>query len=104
MHDLNTIIEMNKPGGVQPKTITADSRPSPRAVKIETKIGELSCEVHTDPAYPGLTIMWNGRQIAVFEQSPSVWGEKTSNMRALLWDTDNENPSTVAPIFAGYGE
>ena len=34
MHDLNTIIEMNKPGGIQPKTITADSRPKPRIVIV----------------------------------------------------------------------
>lgn len=66
-------------------------------IKTDTPMGPLSAELSTDPDYPGLTIYWNGRQIAVIEPAKPV-------MRVMVWDTDAEDPSTVVPVFPGYGE
>lgn len=67
------------------------------SVSVTTELGKLSCEVHSDPFFPGLTIMWNGRQIAVIEAAKPV-------IRVMVWDTDAEDPSNVLPVFPGYGE
>lgn len=67
------------------------------SVKVETELGVLTCEAHTDPSYPGLTVYWNGRQIAVIEAAKPV-------MRVMVWDTDADDPSSTLPVFPGYGE
>jgi len=69
----------------------------PVYIKAKTPMGTLSAELSTDPDYPGLTIYWNARQIAVVEPAKSV-------IRVMVWDNDEEDPSTVVPVFPGYGE
>lgn len=66
-------------------------------IKTETPIGTLSAELSTDPDYPGLTIYWNGRQIAVVEPAQSM-------IRVMVWDADEDDPSTIVPVLPGYGE
>ena len=67
------------------------------SVEVQTSLGTLRAEVHADPAYPGLTIYWGNRQIAIVESAAPM-------MRVYVWDTDNEDPSAVLPVFPGYGE
>lgn len=69
------------------------------SVEVDTRLGKISCEVCEDPNYPGLTVYWGGRQIAVIE--PATEG---SIMRIMAWDKDEDDPSDVLPIFPGYGE
>jgi len=68
-------------------------------VHVSTPRGELSCEVHSDPNYPGLTVFWNGRQIAVIEENPMVAGA----MRVMTWATEREDPDNVVAILPADG-
>lgn len=66
-------------------------------IRIQTAGGLLRAETHSDPNFPGLTIYWGDRQIAVIEYAAPF-------MRVCTWDSDKEDPSSVLPIFPGYGE
>jgi len=69
----------------------------PIYIKAKTPLGTLSAELSTDPDYPGLTIYWNARQIAVVEPHQTV-------IRVMVWDNDEDDPSTTVTVSPGYGE
>lgn len=81
-------------------------------ISIQTPVGELSCELDRKyPTAPGtpitlgtpvecqaiLSIYWNERLIATIEDAKPI-------VRIKVWDTDAPAPSSVLPVFPGYGE
>jgi hypothetical protein len=69
----------------------------PPTVEVSTAIGKLSCEAVNFSEYPGLTVYWGGRQIAVIEP-------QGDGIRVLVWQTDDDDPDHVIDCRPGYGE
>ena len=60
-------------------------------ITIQTPIGALSAELHTDPDHPGLTIYWGERQIAVVEQAAVHDQRKPQEVpRVMVWGGADE--------------
>jgi len=59
----------------------------------ETKVGKLEVEMYDDQLYPGFTLLWNGKQVGVFEYNSTA-----DAAQIAIWRDSQEDPTVMYHI------